>query len=156
FMNPSIVPAESQASTNVTQLKPAMKANRESTELPEPSLHIAVIIPAYRVEAYIGEIITHVPPLVRTIIAVDSHSPHGTGKLLDQVAHKDRRLVVIHHETNRGVGGATKSGYLEALRRGADVIVKLDGDGQMNPEYIESLVAPILASQAGYVKGNRF
>jgi dolichol-phosphate mannosyltransferase len=94
--------------------------------------------------------------LVRTIIAVDDQSPDGTGKLLDQVAHTDLRLVVIHHETNRGVGGATKSGYLEALRRGADVIVKLDGDGQMNPEYIEALVAPIVAGQAEYVKGNRF
>jgi dolichol-phosphate mannosyltransferase len=87
---------------------------------------------------------------------VDDHSPDGTGKLLDQLARTDQRLIVIHHETNQGVGAATKSGYLEALRRGADVVVKADGDGQMKPEYIESLVAPIVARQAEYAKGNRF
>ena len=117
---------------------------------------MAVVIPAYRVEDHIVEVIAQVPHLVRTIIAVDDESPDGTGQLLDQLAQRDRRLVVIHHETNRGVGGATKSGYIEALRRSADVVVKLDGDGQMEPEYIESLVDQILTGQAEYVKGNRF
>ena len=137
---------------NVAQIK----SGQDITELPEPLIHVAVVIPAYRVEDHLAEVIAQVPHLVQTIIAVDDGSPDGTGQLLDQLARRDRRLVVIHHETNRGVGGATKSGYLEALRRGAGVVVKLDGDGQMNPEYIESLADPILAGQAEYVKGNRF
>ena len=91
-----------------------------------------------------------------TIIAVDDKSPDDTGKLLDQLARTDQRLIVIHHDTNRGVGAATKSGYLEALRQGADVVIKLDGDGQMKPEYIENLVVPIRNGQAEYTKGNRF
>jgi dolichol-phosphate mannosyltransferase len=105
---------------SVTQIKPAMKSNRELTELAEPSVHVAVVIPSYRVEDYIAEVIAQMPPLVQTIIAVDDHSPDGTGKLLDQLARTDRRLIVIHHESNQGVGGATKTGYLEALRRGAN------------------------------------
>ena len=150
-MKASIV-AKSQVFTNVAQIKPG----QDVTDLPESSVHVAVVIPAYRVGDHIVEVIAQVPHLVRTIIAVDDESPDGTGQLLDQLAQRDRRLVVIHHETNRGVGGATKSGYIEALRRSADVVVKLDGDGQMDPEYIESLVDQILTGQAEYVKGNRF
>jgi dolichol-phosphate mannosyltransferase len=150
-MKASIV-AKSQVFAKVAQIKPS----EDVTDLPESSVHVAVVIPAYRVEDHIAEVISRLPHLVRTIIAVDDGSPDGTGQLLDQLARRDRRLVVIHHETNRGVGGATKSGYIEALRRGADVVVKLDGDGQMDPEYIESLLDQILTGQAEYVKGNRF
>src|SRR6266542_4407588 len=153
---PIIAAAKNQASTNVALINPAINLNRELTELPEPDFHIAVVIPAYRVEGFITEVIGQVPRLVRTIIAVDDNSPDGTGKLLDQMARSERRLIVIHHDANRGVGGATKSGYLEALQRGADIVVKLDGDGQMKTEYIENLVAPIMAGQAEYAKGNRF
>jgi glycosyltransferase involved in cell wall biosynthesis len=124
--------------------------------LTNTSHHVIVVIPAFRTENCIAEVISRVPPFVRTIIAVDDCSPDGTGQLLDQLARTDKRLVVLHHEKNQGVGGATKSGYREALRRGADVVVKLDGDGQMSSDYLESLVSPILAGQAEYTKGNRF
>ena len=120
------------------------------------SPHVAIVIPAFRVESCIADVISRVPSFVQTIVAVDDHSPDDTGQLLDQLARTDRRLVVIHHEHNQGVGGATKSGYCEALRRGADVVVKMDGDGQMNPDYVERLIALIVAGQAEYTKGNRF
>jgi glycosyltransferase involved in cell wall biosynthesis len=118
--------------------------------------HIAVVIPAFRVEDYISEVIEEVPGFVKTIIVVDDQSPDRTGQLLDRLAMTTQRLVVIHHEKNQGVGGATLTGYREALRRGADVVVKLDGDGQMNPAYIEKLVRPVVAGEAEYAKGNRF
>lgn len=123
---------------------------------PKSSNHIAVVIPAFRVGQYIAGVIRKVPSFVQTIIAVDDHSSDDTRQVLDQLARTDQRLVVIHHGRNEGVGGATKSGYHEALRRGADVVVKMDGDGQMNPDYIERLVAPISSGQAEYTKGNRF
>src|SRR5262249_8201712 len=90
------------------------------TDRPEPSVHVAVVIPAYRVESYITEVIVELPSLVRTIIAVNDKSPDGTGDLLNRLARTDRRLIVIHHESNQSVGGATKTGYLEGLRRGAN------------------------------------
>jgi hypothetical protein len=55
-----------------------------------------------------------------------------------------------------GVGGATISGYREALADGATVIVKIDGDGQMDPGLVERFVEPILKGKADYTKGNRF
>lgn len=120
------------------------------------SAHIAVVIPAFRVESYIASVVSSVPASNRTIVAVDDGSPDNTGRMLDQLALQDQRLVILHHGENQGVGGATKSGYLEALQRGADVVVKLDGDGQMDADKIEALVAPILSGRADYSKGNRF
>jgi glycosyltransferase involved in cell wall biosynthesis len=63
---------------------------------------------------------------------------------------------VLRHERRRGVGGATISGYRQALADGAAVIVKLDGDGQMDPALIRRVVAPIVSGEADYTKGNRF
>ncbi|MBS1250819.1 MAG: Undecaprenyl-phosphate mannosyltransferase [Chloroflexi bacterium] len=120
------------------------------------SSHIAVVIPAFRVENHIADVISEIPSFVQTIIAVEDQSPDNTGHVLDTLARTEPRLVVINHEQNQGVGGATMSGYQEALRREVDVIVKLDGDGQMDASYIERLIAPIIAGRCEYVKGNRF
>jgi dolichol-phosphate mannosyltransferase len=120
------------------------------------SPHIAVVVPAYGVERQIAQVVGRIPSLVRTIVAVDDCSRDKTGALLDRLARTDPRLIVVHHERNQGVGGATKTGYRRALQEGAEIVVKLDGDGQMDPGYIESLVQPLVAGQAGYAKGNRF
>ena len=63
---------------------------------------------------------------------------------------------MLRHETNQGVGGATMTGYRAALADGADIVVKVDGDGQMDPRAIPRLVAPIVQGRADYAKGNRF
>ena len=54
------------------------------------------------------------------------------------------------------MGGATLAGYAEAARRGGQVLVKVDGDDQMDLSYAAQLVAPILLGDADYAKGNRF
>ena len=65
-------------------------------------------------------------------------------------------MEIVRHDRNRGVGGAVITGYAKALTFGADVVVKIDGDGQMDPALIPKLVAPILNGEADYAKGNRF
>ena len=69
---------------------------------------------------------------------------------------EDERVVVVTHEQNQGVGGAVMTGYRLAVLAGAEVIVKLDGDGQMDPALIPQFVLPIAEQRADYVKGNRF
>lgn len=69
---------------------------------------------------------------------------------------RDARVVVLRHEANQGVGGAVMTGYQAAITDGAKVIVKIDGDGQMDPALILSFVDPILTGEADYTKGNRF
>lgn len=115
-----------------------------------------VVIPCFRVESRIAEVIAGIPSFVDFIVVVNDKSPDNTSQILNGLSHTNKRLVVVHHDENQGVGGATKSGYLEALKLGAEVIVKIDGDGQMAPKYIEPLATLILTRRAEYAKGNRF
>jgi dolichol-phosphate mannosyltransferase len=116
--------------------------------------HIAVVIPCYQVERHIEAVVASIPAEVRTIIAVDDGSRDGTAAALARIA--DPRLVRFSHPANRGVGAAMVSGYRAALQRGADVCVKMDGDGQMQAEHLPRLVEPLLGGAADYGKGNRF
>jgi glycosyltransferase involved in cell wall biosynthesis len=66
------------------------------------------------------------------------------------------RIIALHHEVNQGVGGATMTGMKYAVQLGADIIVKMDGDGQMDPEYLPDLMEPLLQGKADFTKGSRF
>ena len=116
---------------------------------------IAAVIPCYKVAAQVVDLVGRIGPEVSLIVAVDDACPQGSGKLLQEQC-ADPRLQVVFHEQNRGVGGAVMTGYRHAIARGADVIVKLDGDGQMDPALLPQFVAPVLAGEADYTKGNRF
>lgn len=115
---------------------------------------IAVVIPAYKVLHQIRDVIQAIPAIVNHIIVVDDACPQSSGKEAEKI--EDKRIIVIYHDENRGVGKAMSTGYKRAMDIGADIIVKLDGDGQMDPLYIGALIAPILNDTADYSKGNRF
>jgi len=116
---------------------------------------IAVVIPCYRERDHILDVIAGIGPEVARVYVVDDGCPDKTGQLVQEQCD-DARVSVLNSETNRGVGGATLLGYRQALDEGAEMIVKLDGDGQMNPRLIPALVAPLAAGRADYAKGNRF
>jgi glycosyltransferase involved in cell wall biosynthesis len=119
------------------------------------SSRVAVVIPCYKVSAHILGVIQDIGSEVDTIFIVDDYCPEKSGALVESVC-VDSRVRVIYHETNQGVGGAVLTGYSAAIEAGADVIVKIDGDGQMDPSLIPNLIEPILAGEADYTKGNRF
>ncbi len=100
-------------------------------------------------------VISLIGPQVERIYVVDDACPQKSGDLV-QSNCKDKRVVVLRHATNQGVGGAVITGYRAALADGMDVIVKVDGDGQMNPALIETIARPVLNGEADYAKGNRF
>jgi dolichol-phosphate mannosyltransferase len=116
--------------------------------------NVAIIIPCYRVERHIADVISSIPMRYRTIICVDDASPDATAAAIQRLG--DARVVLLQHARNRGVGGAMKTGYAEGLRRGAEVCVKMDGDGQMSADDLDGLVEPLLCGEAQYAKGNRF
>ncbi|MBC8334437.1 MAG: glycosyltransferase [Anaerolineales bacterium] len=118
--------------------------------------NIVAIIPAYKVEKQITETLARVPDYIRLIIVVDDASPDQTGKVVAQVKTKDSRIILIEHAENQGVGGAMLSGFREALKSNAQVILKIDGDGQMSDYDPRPLLEPLIRGQADYVKGNRF
>jgi len=115
---------------------------------------IAVIIPAYNVEQYIKKVIGGLPSYIDFIIVIDDCSKNHTAQEINKI--KDSRIHLIKHTKNKGVGGAMLSGYQVAYDLGADIMVKIDGDDQMDPQYIMPLLAPILDLEADYAKGNRF
>lgn len=116
---------------------------------------IAVVIPAYKVTQFVTGVIAAVPSYVWRVYVVDDFCPERSGDYVE--AHsEDSRVRVLRHETNMGVGGAVMTGYRAAVADGADVIVKIDGDGQMDPLLIHEFVRPILIGEADYTKGNRF
>jgi glycosyltransferase involved in cell wall biosynthesis len=117
---------------------------------------IAVVIPAYRVEPTIQEVLRGIPDYIKHIIVVDDASPDTTANLVAASAKRNKRIVLLHHEKNQGVGGAMISGFRKALELGAQVIIKLDGDGQMDPAHIPALLMPLITGEADYTKGNRF
>jgi glycosyltransferase involved in cell wall biosynthesis len=114
-----------------------------------------VVIPAYRAAVSILSVIEGIGPEIGLIVVVDDGCPEGTGVM---VANKcgDPRVVTLMHGFNRGVGAAFLTGMRYAIRRGADIIIKVDADGQMNPAQVPALIHPIAGGQADYVKGDRF
>lgn len=115
--------------------------------------NIAVAIPCYKVEQHLEEVVQGLPLFVDTVLLIDDHSPDGTPALVDRLAATDPRIVAIHHDTNQGVGGAMKTAFRKAMELEADVVVKLDGDGQMDPSYLRPLVEAL--AEAEFAKGNR-
>lgn len=116
---------------------------------------IAVVIPCFRVAAQVGEVIAKIPAMVSRIYVVDDCCPEGSGDLVERTC-SDPRVLVLRHAENRGVGGAVVSGYRQALAEAMDVVVKIDGDGQMDPLLLPRFVQPIVDGRADYTKGNRF
>ena len=116
---------------------------------------IAVVIPSFRVTKHILKVLEAIPAEVWRIYVVDDACPEQSGQFV-QTHCRDPRVVVLTHAQNGGVGRAVMTGYQAAINDQADIIVKLDGDGQMNPALIPILVQPIMLGEADYSKGNRF
>jgi dolichol-phosphate mannosyltransferase len=117
---------------------------------------IAAVIPCYRVEREIVAVIAGLPDFVKYVIVIDDASPDHTAQLVNDLATRDARIISIRHEKNQGVGGATVTGFRKALELGAQIVVKVDGDGQMDTSYLPDLLIPLILGESDYAKGNRF
>ncbi len=114
---------------------------------------VALVIPAYRAAATVPHVVLGFRGAVDFIVVVDDASPDDTAAAL---AGMGDDVVVIRHDANLGVGGATKTGIHEALSRGADIVVKADADGQMDPALLGDLLEPLRCRAADATKGNRW
>ena len=131
----------------------ALPGNTKAKSVTETS--VAIIIPCYREKAHILGVLSEIGKEAQLIYVIDDACPDKTGEFVQKQC-KDKRVQVLINKKNMGVGGATKVGYQRALKDGAKYIVKLDGDGQMSPSLIRSMIQPLEMGLADYVKGNRF
>ena len=117
---------------------------------------IAAVVPAYKVEREIGSVLTSLPDFVQHIVVVNDKSPDSTAEIVRSEAQRDPRILLLSHEQNRGVGGAMVTGFRKALELGSQIVVKVDGDGQMPSDRIPDLLRPLIEGEADITKGNRF
>ena len=120
------------------------------------TLKIAVVIPCYKVSQSLKSVLKDIGSEVTSIYCVDDNCPEESWKVAESIANKDSRIRIIRRKRNGGVGAAVISGYKAALKDNAEIIVKIDGDGQMVPQLIPNFIKPIYEGRADFIKGNRF
>lgn len=118
---------------------------------------IAVVIPCYKVKDKLLKVVNDIGPEVDVIYAVDDCCPQDSVSVLNEVVSiPNSRVKILRNSVNLGVGGAVKLGYVQAVMDGAAIVVKIDGDGQMDTSLIPKFINPIQSGLADYTKGNRF
>ena len=113
------------------------------------------VIPCYKNPIKAIDVVNECFKYLDLIICVDDCCPLNTGKEIEKYVD-NKNLRIIYHKSNMGVGGAMKTGINLALDLGADIIVKIDSDGQMPAELIPELIRPLQSGKAEFTKGNRF
>jgi glycosyltransferase involved in cell wall biosynthesis len=113
---------------------------------------VAVVVPAYDEEALVASTVATIPEFVDRVIVVDDASRDGTA---DRARTGDKRVEVVLHEQNRGVGAAIVTGYKRAIAEEIDVTCVMAADGQMDPDDLEALVRAVASGEVDYAKANR-
>src|SRR5271157_3260087 len=118
-------------------------------------MKLVIIVPAWNEEEALPRTLTELPKRLDgfdsvELLVVDDGSTDQTSAIAHAGGASVERLP-LHH----GLAYAFTSGLSAALRRGADVVVNTDADGQYDPTSLPALVAPILAGEADMVLGDR-
>lgn len=116
-------------------------------------MKILLIIPAYNEADNIGKLVDNISInyIQYDYIIINDGSADSTSEIC-----KKRGYHYINLPINLGIGGAVQTGYQYALENDYDIAVQLDGDGQHNVEYVNSLITPIIQGEADMVIGSRF
>jgi glycosyltransferase involved in cell wall biosynthesis len=117
---------------------------------------VAVVVPAYNEEQLIGKVLETMPDFVDKVVVVNDYSRDRTAEIVGRHRQEgDDRIVLIQHERNRGVGAAIATGLAWARDHKFDIVATMDGDGQMDPSDLPSLLDPIVRGETDFTKGNR-
>jgi glycosyltransferase involved in cell wall biosynthesis len=112
---------------------------------------VFVVVPAYNEAEAIGSVLEDLHRHTRNVIVVDDASTDATADVA-----RGAGAIVLRHAVNRGQGAAIQTGLTFALRRGADIVITFDSDGQHAADDLPALVAPIRGGRADVALGSRF
>jgi len=119
----------------------------------------AVVIPSYKAEDTVAGVIETLPNELFAqggiAIIVNDASPDRTGEVADEVASRREGVFVVHHDANRGYGGALKTGIRFGMGQGAEIFAIVHADGQYAPSMALKLCEPIEQGLTGIVQGSR-
>ena len=122
-------------------------------------MKIAVIIPAYKAAETLPGVIeslpVELPDCGGKVIIVNDGSPDNTGEVAEELEKQHLHVIAVHHEKNRGYGGALKTGLKHAYDMGYEVFPIVHSDGQYAPHLALALCVPILENKALIVQGSR-
>lgn len=116
---------------------------------------LCAVVPAYNEASQIGKVIEGMPGFVDKIVVIDDCSTDDTVSIAENYMGKEKRLHLIRHTKNQGVGGAIATGYNYARDNDYDLAVIMAGDGQMDPKDLPALLDPVADDLVDYSKGNR-
>ena len=116
---------------------------------------IIIVIPCFKVKNKILNVISQIPDWIDYIICVDDACPENSGNFIKE-NNSDERILTLFNDENLGVGGASMVGFKHAKKLGAQIIVKIDGDDQMDLKLLNKFIEPIISNDADFTKGNRF
>jgi glycosyltransferase involved in cell wall biosynthesis len=116
---------------------------------------IGIVIPAHNEEKLIGKVIETLPDYVDIIVVVDDCSQDQTAAVVQSLAVSNKKIILLRHEQNRGVGAATATGYKWTRDHEIDVSVIMNADFQMDPADLPGMLQPVCAGECDYTKGNR-
>jgi len=117
---------------------------------------IIVNIPALNEEKAIGSLLDKLAAVkIENAVLIPLVIDDGSTDRTVEIA-KGKGANIISHGSNIGAGAAFRTGVKEAIRKEADILVNIDGDGQFDPKYIPELIKPILEGEADFVTVSRF
>lgn len=117
---------------------------------------IVLLVVAYNEEHMIEGVLAKVPDYVDHVLLVDDCSLDNTSERARQAADEHGlSLEIVRHEVNRGSGAAHSTGFRKALEAPFDVLVCIDGDGQMDLRLAQAMVEPIVDGDVDATKANR-
>jgi len=112
-----------------------------------------VIIPVFNEEETLRGVIVGIRSYLSQadVLVVNDGSTDSTGNIA-----REEEVLVLEHPYNMGIGATMQTGFLYALRSGYDIAIQVDGDGQHHPEFLPSLVRPLLEGHCDLVIGSRY
>lgn len=121
------------------------------------NIKTAVVIPAYNEEKLIKKTVDTLPDFIDYIIVINDGSKDNTEKKVTEISKKNKKVVLINNEENKGIGFTIINGFQYALNStDAEAIGIVAGDAQFDSSYLAPMLDDFIKYNVDYIKASRF